>query len=226
MIFFLVILTFIVFITAEYLMVRRKKRVEKAEPLPERWNILATAAHPVYRSSAGLFYHSGHTWAYLDPSGEANVGLDDFAQRIVGQIDRIEFALPGSKVRQGERAFTVVQKNKKIDFVSPLDGVVRSVNESATRDPELIKRFPYTRGWLLSVEPTQLISNLKRMKVGREAIEWLEKEGKRLVEFLALHAERPQEVGVTMLDGGLSVEGVIENIEGELLQILTKKFFR
>lgn len=226
MIFFLVILTFVAFITVEYLMVRRKQRAEKMASLSKRWNILATATPPVYRSAPGLFYHSGHTWAYLDPSGEANVGMDDFAQGIVGKIERIEFPLPGARLRQGERAFTVVQKNKKVDFVSPLDGVVRTVNEAVTRDTDLIKRFPYTRGWLLTVEPTELISNLKRLKVGREALEWLEKEGKRFVEFLALHSARPQEVGVTMLDGGLYAEGVIENVDGELLHLLIKKFFR
>lgn len=226
MIFFLVLLTFAVFITAEVLLERRSKRAETRVRAPGKWDILDTAMPPVVRSSAGLFYHSGHTWAFLDPSGEASVGIDDFAQGVIGKIDGIELPAPGTRLRQGEKAFTVLQKNKRIDFVSPLDAVVKSVNEAVSPDADLVKRFPYTRGWLLAVEPDNLIQNLKRLKIGREALDWLGKETRRFVEFLSLHAARPQEVGVTMHDGGLYIDGVIENIDGELLQILERKFFR
>jgi hypothetical protein len=46
------------------------------------------------------------------------------------------------------------------------------------------------------------------------------------LEFITLHRATPQEVGVTMQDGGHCIEGVTESIDGELLQLLVKKFFR
>lgn len=226
MVFFLVLLTVTAFITLECVMEKRRKREREKREVPAPWGMLETAAVPAYRSPAGLFYHSGHTWAHLNPTGEANVGIDDFAQGIIGAIERFELPPPGTVVRQGERAFSVVQKNKKIDFVSPIDGIVKSVNKAVTPDSAVVKRDPYVKGWLLTVEPVNLIQNLKKLKVGKEAFDWLERETKRFVEFLSLHAARPQEVGVTMHDGGLYIEGVVENIDGELLQILARKFFR
>ncbi len=224
MVVLLVILTIAALLTVEFVMHRRRAR-EKAKGT-SGWITLEPALSPVSRSPAGLFYHSGHTWAHLDPSGEANVGIDDFAQGIIGEIERIDLPSPGTRIRQGEKAFTVVQKKKKIDFVSPLDGVVRSVNEAVNPDTGRVKRAPYTDGWLFTVQPSDLIHNLKRLKIGEEAVAWLEKEVRRFVEFLAIHSARPQEVGVTMHDGGLYFEGVVEKIDGELLQILTRKFFR
>ncbi len=224
MVVLLVILTIAVLLTVEFVMYRRRAR-EKAKAT-EGWITLEPALSSVSRSPAGFFYHSGHTWAHLDPSGEANVGMDDFAQGIIGEIDRIELPASGTRLRQGEKAFTVVQKNKRIDFVSPLDGLVRSVNESVNPNTGLVKQHPYTDGWLFTVQPSNLIHNLKRLKIGKEALAWIEREVRRCVEFLALHSARPQEVGVTMHDGGLYLEGVVEKIDGELLQILTRKFFR
>lgn len=224
MVVLLVILTIAALLTVEFVMHRRRAR-EKTRA-SEGWITLEPALSPVSRSPAGLFYHSGHTWAHLSPSGEANVGIDDFAQGIIGSIERIELPAPGTRVRQGEKAFTVIQKSKKIDFVSPLDGLVRSVNESVNPDPGLVKKHPYTDGWLFTIQPNNLIHNLKRLKIGGEALAWLEKEVRRFVEFLALHSAKPQEVGVTMHDGGLYLEGVVEKIDGELLQLVTKKFFR
>ena len=226
MVVLLVILTVAVLLAVEFAIHLRRKREQEKATAPVSWSGLETAIPPFRRSPAGLFYHSGHTWAHLDPSGEANVGIDDFAQGIIGEIERIELPVPGTKLRQGEKAFTLVQKNKKIDFVSPLDGFVRSVNESVNPDTGLVKQHPYTKGWLFSIQPSNLIHNLKRLRVGAEALVWLEKEVKRFVEFLALHSARPQEVGVTMHDGGLHIDGVVEKIDGELLQLLMKKFFR
>ena len=226
MVVLLVILTVAAILTVEFVMYRRRMREKAKAEAPVRWDNLEAAMPPLYRSPAGLFYHSGHTWAYLDPSGEASVGIDDFAQGIIGHIERIELPAPGTKVRQGERAFTLVQKNKSIDFVSPLDGYVNAVNAFVNRDTSLLKKHPYTEGWLLTIQPNNLVRNLRKLKIGSEALDWLEKETKRFVEFLTLHSARPQEVGITMHDGGLYLEGIVEKIDGELLQLLMRKFFR
>jgi hypothetical protein len=36
----------------------------------------------------------------------------------------------------------------------------------------------------------------------------------------------PQEVGVTLPDGGTHTEGILETMDGEILQIVIRKFFR
>ncbi|MGE5663425.1 MAG: glycine cleavage system protein H [Deltaproteobacteria bacterium] len=222
MIFFLVILTFAVCMLVDYALRRRRERLAAAAALPAAREEAAPVDRAGYRLPGGVFVHGGHTWAFLTPAGEARVGIDDFARGVMGRIDRIELPLPGAALRQGERAFTVVQGRKRIDLVSPLDGIVASVN----REPGALEGDPYQSGWLLAIKPANLAHNLKRLRIAADAAAWLEKETRRFAEFIALHTPRPAEVGVTMQDGGQAAAGALEKVDGELLQIAVKKFFR
>lgn len=220
----LVLLTIAAFLLVELAIAWKKRKAEATE------SAVAPAARPeaipAYRMPEGLFYHGGHTWAYLTPSGEALVGLDDFAQGVIGTIDRIELPAPGTTVRQGEPVFTVIQDRKRIDFVSPLGGRVDSVNERVNSGIERLKSDPYGDGWLLSIRPGDIAHDLRRMRIARDAAAWLEREIARFTEFVTLHMAVPQEVGVTMQDGGVCVDGIVEGIDGELLHLLVRKFFR
>lgn len=172
----------------------------------------------------GVFIHRGHTWAHLQASGDARVGLDDFAQKVIGKVDRIELPSPGTRVKQGERAFAVVQGNRHIDFVSPLDGTVASVNDSA--GSAVATSDPYRVGWLFAIKPENLVSNLRKLRIAGDAVTWIEKEAKRLVDFVTLHSVRPLGVGVTVPDGGQCIPGIAEALGDEQLQLLTKSFFK
>lgn len=220
----LVILTFAAFLLVDFALKRKRERLAAETVVlaagPE--GALAPIRQAGYRLPGGVFVHGGHTWAFLQPSGEARVGIDDFAHGVIGRIDRIELPFPGAAVRQGEHAFTVVQGKKRIELVSPLDGVVAAVNT----EPDALKGDPYQSGWLVAIKPANLAHNLKRLRIAADAAAWLEKETRRFAEFIALHSARPQEVGVTMQDGGQVAAGALEKVDGELLQIVVRKFFR
>ncbi len=224
----LVLLTIAAFLLIElaYRMWSRRAKEKADEAVHAMRPAAVPVALPEFRLPAGLFYHSGHTWAHLTPSGEAQIGLDDFAQGIIGKIDRIELPRPGALLRQGEKAFTVVQGSKKIDFVSPLDGIVCSVNDDVNADTERLKKDPYRASWLLAAMPSNIAQNIKKLRIAGDAAAWLERELMVFLEFITLHQAMPQEVGVTMRDGGRCIEGVMEGIDGELLQLLVRKFFR
>jgi glycine cleavage system H lipoate-binding protein len=178
------------------------------------------------RLPGGVFLHGGHTWAHIELSGEVKIGMDAFARGILGRIDRIELPAWGQDVRQGEPAFTVLQGGKKIGLVSPVDGVVCAINDDVNLDPEGAESEPYQTGWILAVRPSNLIQNLKRLKVSASASAWLEKEMRELSEFLALYRPRPQGVGVTLPDGGIHAAGIIESMDGEILQLVIRRFLR
>ena len=192
----LVVLTIAVFLIVELTIAWRRRNVRVRE------------AVPAYRIPEGLFFHGGHTWAHLTPAGEALVGMDDFAQAVIGSIDRIELPEPGTELRQGEKAFTVVQRNKRIDFVSPLCGRVSTVNERVNTEVGRLKEDPYGTGWLFAIRPGDIVHDLRKTRIARDAAAWLEKETARFAEFVTLHRAVPQEVGVTLPDGGTCVDGV------------------
>lgn len=222
----LVILTIAAFLIVELAIAWRRKKAREREAAAVAVPATALVPHPAYRMPEGLFYHGGHTWAHLAPSGEALVGMDDFAQAVIGRIDRVELPEPGAPVRQGETAFTVVQGTKRLELVSPLSGEVCAVNDRAGADLRSVKADPYGDGWLLRIRPDNIVHDLRKLRISRDAAAWLERESARFAEFLTLHMAVPQEVGVTMQDGGRCVDGIVEGIDGELLQRLVRKFFR
>ena len=174
----------------------------------------------------GLFVHSGHTWAKLDSSGAVQVGLDGFAQGILGRVDRFELPPDGAKLRQGEPAFAALQSGKRIEFVSPVDGVVCAVNGEINADPASARKEPYEKGWAFMIRPSNLSQNLKKLRIGPEAAAWLEREARSFTEFLSLHRAVPVEIGVTMADGGIHADGIMESMDGEILQIAIRKYLR
>jgi hypothetical protein len=107
-----------------------------------------------------------------------------------------------------------------------VDGVVCAVNERINADPAAARKEPYEKGWAFAVRPSNLPRNLKKLRIGAEASAWLEKEARSFTEFLTLYRPAPVEVGVTLPDGGVHAEGVMETMDGEILQIAIRKYFR
>ena len=224
MVVLLVLLTLLGCIVVGLALRRREKAAagarsvrEPAAPFPSRTAL---------ELPGGLFVHGGHTWAKLDPSGAVQVGLDGFAQGILGRVDRFELPPDGAKLRQGEPAFAALQSGKRIEFVSPVDGVVCAVNGQINADLAAARKDPYEKGWAFMIRPSNLSRNLKKLRIGAEATAWLERETRSFTEFLSLHRAVPVEVGVTLADGGIHADGIMESMDGEILQITIRKYFR
>lgn len=224
MVVLLFLLTVLGCVAVDLALRRRKQAAEEARRSPAPGALFPSQA--AQELPGGLFVHSGHTWAKLDSSGAMQVGLDGFAQGILGRVDRFELPADGATLRQGEPAFAALQSGKRIEFVSPVDGVVCAVNERINADPAAARKEPYEKGWAFAVRPSNLPRNLKKLRIGAEASAWLEKEARSFTEFLTLYRPAPAEVGVTLPDGGLHAEGVMETMDGEILQIAIRKYFR
>jgi len=224
MVVLLVVLTVLGCIGVDLALRRRERAAAEARTVREPAPLLPSLA--TQELPGGLFVHSGHTWAKLDSSGAVQVGLDGFAQGILGRVDRFELPPDGATLRQGEPAFAALQSGKRIEFVSPVDGVVCAVNGQINADPEEARKEPYGKGWAFLLRPSNLSRDLKKLRIGAEATAWLEREARSFTEFLSLHRAVPVEVGATLQDGGIHVEGIMESMDGEILQIAIRKYFR
>jgi len=224
MVVLLVVLTVLGCIAVDLVLRRREKAA--AEALAAREPSALLPSLTTQELPGGLFVHSGHTWAKLDSSGAVQVGLDGFAQGILGKVDRFELPPDGATLRQGEPAFAALQSGKRIEFVSPVDGVVCAVNGQINADPEEARKEPYGKGWAFLLRPSNLSRDLKKLRIGAEATAWLEREARSFTEFLSLHRAVPVEVGATLQDGGIHVEGIMESMDGEILQIAIRKYLR
>ncbi len=177
----LVILTFALFITLDYVIELRKAgRDEPEEKLPTLEPTLqpAFATEPVwvagYQLPEELHYHRGHTWARVVASDTVLVGLDDFARKLIGPAKNLELPQVGSQIAQGSRGFRVVVNGKSADFLSPVEGQVLEVNSEITRRPRLATDDPYGRGWVMKVRSSNLASNLHNLLSGSLARSWME----------------------------------------------------
>ncbi len=176
------------------------------------------------------FFYPGHTWVNILPSGEVRVGLDDFARKVIGDIEAVEIPSRGKTLKQGEKAFTVKSGNKALSFLSPVDGEVTGINNVMLANPVQAARNAYNSGWILILKPTNLAANLKIMKIAEEAVAWLKAEIRRFREFALgenLHFVKDElqyEVGRTSQDGGCLTEGMLGRMDEKAVRFFEEEF--
>jgi len=149
-----------------------------------------------FRLKSGYYYHPRHLWLSLsdEAEGEARIGVDDFAQKILGPVDQASVPPEGSSVAENRVLFLLHSGKRTVRMVAPGDGVVRAVNRKLETDPGIINRDPYDEGWVLSMKLVK--DGVERLYNERVAKKWLECEADRLQRMFS------QDLGLTATDGG------------------------
>ena len=169
----------------------------------------------------GFFFHQGHTWMQADNAdiSTVTIGMDDFAQKMVGAIDFVDAGGIGEKIKQGERGWTLSVRHKPIDMLSPVSGEIVGVNGAAMSNPSLINNDPYGKGWLLKVKADDIGQESKNLLSGNIARKWMEEVTERL------QASVGTELGAVYQDGGMPVSGMALNIDLANWDKLVREFF-
>ncbi len=189
--------------------------VRRLVKLRERVLGLAHAGGLVWRRDS--YYAPGHTWVTALTPKRVRVGLDDLAQRVLTGASRVELPLRGASVREGQVATVVTCGDKRGEIRSPVDGVVVDVNRAVQRDPTLIHREPYTRGWLFTVAPSN--ARYTRLLRGDAALAWLSGEKARFARLVE------GAIGIAAADGGDLVSPPPRLLTDEEWSALTRTFF-
>jgi glycine cleavage system H protein len=160
-----------------------------------------------------LFFGKGHTWVSLRSSGNVQIGVDDLMKKIVGKIDKISMDAVGTKIKRGDILFTMDQNDKKLNFLSPVSGIVYSLNDNMLESPEKFVNTSYEKSWLCTVKPDNLSVEIKLMKIAGEASKWMKDEMTRLKDFIAGVNVENSLVGATLHDGGSPVYGTMQYMD-------------
>jgi glycine cleavage system H lipoate-binding protein len=187
----------------------------QAEPIP----VAAKSYEGGFELASEMYYHEGHAWAKPEYGGRVRVGLDDFAQKLLGHLTSIETPDVGHEVKQGQVAFQLKRNDEAVRLRSPIDGVIARLNHRLREDPSLINDSPYQHGWLFIVEPTRLRKNLKALYYGEEAQQFISHEKEKL--FSMAH----KDLNIAA-DGGLSVEDISSELGGENWAEFVRVFLR
>ena len=117
----------------------------------------------MFRVPDGVMLHPGHAWARVEGPDLVAIGVDDFAQQLVGPIDRVSLPTVGARVHQGAPALGLRADSKLIPVLSPVSGRVVAVNAGALHAPHAVNADPYGDGWLLKVRTRQLPIDSKQL---------------------------------------------------------------
>ncbi|MDM8522388.1 glycine cleavage system protein H [Desulfococcaceae bacterium HSG8] len=166
-----------------------------------------------------IYYHEGHVWARPEYGGRVRVGLDDFAQKLLGKLSKVELPDIGHEMKQGEPGFQIRRNGDMAQVLSPIDGILTHVNDQLLDHPGIANESPYENGWLFIIEPVKLRKNLKGLYYGEDARKFMNEEGERLFSMVN------DDLRIAA-DGGLSVEDISEELKGEKWSKFVKAFLR
>ena len=123
-----------------------------------------------------LYYHIDHAWVKIESNGTVRVGINDFYQKSAGDITNIDIPFEGDKVTQG-RTCGRIESGKWIGkFVSPISGEITKANIELELNPSLINNSPYTKGWIVVIQPSNLDDEVKNLFQVDELKPWLKQE--------------------------------------------------
>jgi glycine cleavage system H lipoate-binding protein len=215
-----VILTILLCVGIELLRDRAAQR--KASPSAAR------APADRFLIPKGYFISKAHTWVEVLFSGQARVGIDDFAQKVIGTIETIEVAPLGAEIKKGETLLTIRHGSRSLSIPAPITGKILTVNESLLASPETVRRDPYISGWIVVMAPKNISAELPLLSIAEDAAQWLRKEISRFRDFIKAqsHLGIPAPAGATLLDGGTPLSGVLEQFNENTWSAFQREFLK
>jgi CheY-like chemotaxis protein len=203
-------------------LIKRRDRIEKQ--LKPKVHVASPAeiersVEGEFSIPGGVLISSGHCWASLAEDGTARIGLDDFAKKLLGSIDTIDFPNIGMKVKAGEPLFSVNQGHRRARFHAPLSGKVVKVNEDLKENWAMLEETPFGESWVCVIEGDDLDTELPQLKIGKSAVAFIQEDIDRFQEF-AKQASNQEE-----FDPATLRIGAIESLDDAGWEASVKQFF-
>jgi glycine cleavage system H lipoate-binding protein len=162
----------------------------------------------------GRHYHQGHTWATPAGDGLVRVGVDDFAQRLLGPVTGVILPRIGALLDEGEPGWKVRVGRQSIPVLSPIEGEVVAWNEEVLRAPSLVNTEPYDGGWLLEVRARNPSVAGRNLLSGNLAHAWMEDSAARIEN---LFRTRPEAVTVESASSDVGLARMLSPDGGDRL---------
>jgi glycine cleavage system H protein len=84
------------------------------------------------------------------------MGMDDFAQKMAGEIVYVQLPFEGKKLKKGKK-FAQVESGKWLGKVyAPVNGELIESNEELEDDPTIINEDCYGEGWMYRIQPADV----------------------------------------------------------------------
>ncbi len=166
----------------------------------------------------GLFFSRFHTWAHLERSGVAKVGLDDLLVRITGEVKLNRLLEAGERIKKGDFIAEIIQNDKSLKITSPISGEIVEANALLLKNPEYLNEEPYAKGWVYKIKPTSWVSDTQSYFLAEDANMWAKQELVRFKDFLAESVVKysADPSAVVLQDGGELREEPLSELSAEV----------
>ena len=121
-----------------------------------------------YEVKEDLYYDENHFW-YRPEGDEVVMGMDDFAQRLAGDVVYVQLPPDGKKIKKGKKVAKVESGKWLGKVISPVDCEIAEVNEDLETDPGLINKDPYGEGWMYRLKVADM-GAIKELMTGADAL--------------------------------------------------------
>jgi glycine cleavage system H protein len=177
------------------------KQVKVREQFRKVLGVLSAA---ILKIPQGIFYSKHHTWAYLEKSGNAKIGLDDLLLHITGEVSIHHLKNPGDIINKGDILARIDQNGKQLSIFSPISGEILNANPALEAKNELLHEDPYGKGWIYNIKPSHWVAEIPSCYLAEDASVWLKEELVRYKDFLAMnmHKISPENPMPILQDGG------------------------
>lgn len=218
---YLIIITFLVLIIPFWYLINRRSGSKRITG-----NVTGILSSQILKIPHGLYLNGNHTWAHLERSGNALIGLDDFLLHVTGEIKLKNLNSPGKIIKKGELIADIDQNGKNLQIYSPVSGRIMKTNTLLYDSPGILNEDPYGKGWIYKIHPTQWIEETGSCFLSDKAIEWLDRELDRFKDFLAVSMIRysPENSMVILQDGGELRDQPLSELPVEVWKDFQKSF--
>jgi glycine cleavage system H protein len=102
-----------------------------------------------------LLYSREHVWVRVE-GDLATIGITDHAQEKLGEILALDLPEADSYVERDEPFGSIESAKAVIELISPVSGVIISVNDDITDEIGVINSDPHDTGWMIIVNMEDL----------------------------------------------------------------------
>lgn len=166
------------------------------------------------------FFSKGHTWLKEEKNGLVNVGIDEFGMMALGTLSILNCAVTDKELKRGDVLFEGAYGNKNVKFLSPVNGVVQTVNSNI-----IGKNIsnPY-KTWGVQLLSKDFSENHEKFYSGNDAANWIKKEYVKLKSFIDTHSPKVNLAGETMYDGGTLSNDMLDSLVDKSASDFEKEF--
>ena len=91
-----------------------------------------------------------HVWVGIEDR-HVHLGLTNYIQEALGAVIPVELPDVGDPIEEGEIFAEIESVSTVHELISPVSGVVLTVNPQLEEHPSIINEDPYNEGWLIEV---------------------------------------------------------------------------